>query len=102
MMLRFPALIGLALAASSALWSTPSFAQEGYPARTIKFVVPSLPGSTTDNLARIVAEQLGQKWGKPTIVENIPGGAMNIGAGRVARAAPEEYTMRLAPTVSIS
>src|SRR5436309_1313082 len=54
MMLRFPALIGLALAASSALWSTPSFAQEGYPARTIKFVVPSLPGST----AHLSAAQL--------------------------------------------
>jgi len=101
-MLRFPALIGLALAASSALWSTPSFAQEGYPARTIKFVVPSLPGSTTDTLARIVAEQLGQKWGKPTIVENIPGGAMNIGAGSVARAAPDGYTLLIAPPSPLS
>jgi tripartite-type tricarboxylate transporter receptor subunit TctC len=49
-------------------------------------------------LARVVAEQLGQKWGKPTIVENIPGGAMNIGAGNVARAAPDGYTLLLTST----
>jgi len=64
--------------------------------------VPSLPGSTTDTLARIVAEQLGQKWGKPTIVENIPGGAMNIGAGSVARAAPDGYTLMVAPPAPLS
>src|SRR5690349_15464478 len=53
-------------------------AQEPYPSRTVKIVIPSAPGSTTDTLARIVADQLAQKWGKPTIVENIAGGAMNI------------------------
>jgi tripartite-type tricarboxylate transporter receptor subunit TctC len=53
-------------------------------------------------LARVVAEQLGQKWGKPTIVENIPGGAMNIGAGNVARAAPDGYTLLIAPPSPLS
>ena len=52
----------------------------------MKIVIPSAPGSTTDTLARLVADQLSHKWGKPAIIENIAGGAMNIGASTVARA----------------
>src|SRR5258707_13957867 len=94
--------IGCAVAASSMLWSLPSQAQEPYPSRTVKIVVPAVPGSTTDTLARMVADQLSQKWGKPTIVENIPGGAMNIGSGNVARAAPDGYTLLIAPPSPLS
>jgi len=101
-MFRLPALVMLVAAAGCAVCPRPGTAQEAYPARTVKFVVPSLPGSTTDTLARIVAEQLGQKWGKPTIVENVPGGAMNIGAGSVARAAPDGYTLLIAPPSPLS
>jgi tripartite-type tricarboxylate transporter receptor subunit TctC len=101
-MSRFAGLIGLVAAASCMLWSAPGVAQEPYPSRTVKFVVPGAPGSTTDTLARIVADQLGQKWGKTTIVENIAGGAMNIGAGSVARAAPDGYTLLVAPPSPLS
>jgi tripartite-type tricarboxylate transporter receptor subunit TctC len=65
-------------------------------------VVPAAPGSTTDTLARIVADQLSQKWGKAAVVENVPGGAMNIGAGNVARAAPDGYTLLVAPPSPLS
>ena len=95
-------MIGLVAAASCTLWFGPGVAQEPYPSRTVKFVVPGAPGSTTDTLARIVADQLGQKWGKTTIVENIAGGAMNIGAGNVARAAPDGYTLLVAPPSPLS
>src|SRR5207245_8854007 len=98
----FAAVIALTAAASVALWSAPSPAQESYPARTVKIVVPAVAGSTTDTLARIVADQLSQKWGKATIVENIPGGAMNIGALGVARAAPDGYTLLVAPPSPLS
>jgi tripartite-type tricarboxylate transporter receptor subunit TctC len=101
-MSRFAGLVGLAAAAGMALWSVPSTAQEPYPSRTVKIVIPSQPGSTTDALARIVADQLSQKWGKATIVENIPGGAMNIGALSVARAAPDGYTLMVAPPSPLS
>src|SRR5438132_174365 len=101
-MSRFAAVIGLTAAASLAVWSPPSPAQEPYPARTVKIVVPAVAGSTTDTLARIVADQLSQKWGKPAIVENIPGGAMNIGALSVARAAPDGYTLLVAPPSPLS
>src|SRR4030081_4029606 len=96
-MSRFGAVIALVTAVSAGLWPGPSPAQEPFPSRTVKIVVPAAPGSTTDTLARIVAEQLSQKWGKATIVENIPGGAMNIGALSVARAAPDGYTLLIAP-----
>src|SRR5262245_63151910 len=85
-----------------AAWGYPALAQEPYPSRTVKIVIPSAPGSTTDTLARLVADQLGQKWGKPTIVENIAGGAMNVGAGNVARAAPDGYTLLVAPPAPLS
>src|SRR5438874_3979443 len=101
-MSRVAAVIALTTAASVALWSATSPAQEPYPARTVKIVVPAVAGSTTDALARIVADQLSQKWAKPTIVENIPGGAMNIGALSVARATPDGYTLLIAPPSPLS
>ena len=101
-MSRFAGLIGCVAVASVALWPPSSPAQEAYPSRTVKIVVPAVAGSTTDTLARVVADQLSQKWGKATIVENIPGGAMNIGALGVARAAPDGYTLLVAPPSPLS
>jgi tripartite-type tricarboxylate transporter receptor subunit TctC len=101
-MSRFVGLIVSVAVASAALWPAPGLAQEPYPSRTVKIVVPAAPGSTTDTLARLVADQLSQKWGKAAIVENIPGGAMNIGAGNVARAAPDGYTLLVAPPSPLS
>src|SRR4030081_1617849 len=101
-MSRFGAVIALVTAVSAGLWPGPSPAQEPFPSRTVKIVVPAAPGSTTDTLARIVADQLSQKWGKAAIVENVPGGAMNIGAGNVARATPDGYTLLVAPPSPLS
>ena len=98
----FGNLIRLLAALGAVVWSLPGLAQEHYPARTVKIVVPAAPGSTTDTLARIVADQLAQKWGKPTIVDNIPGGAMNIGASNAARSAPDGYTLLIAPPSPLS
>jgi tripartite-type tricarboxylate transporter receptor subunit TctC len=64
--------------------------------------VPAAGGSTTDTLARLVADKLGQKWSKSVIVENIAGGAMNIGAANVARATPDGHTLLVAPPAPLS
>ncbi len=72
-------------------------AAETYPSRIVKIVLPVLPGSTTDILARLVADELQQKWGKPVIVENMPGAAMNIGSEYVAQAEPDGYTLLICP-----
>ena len=77
-------------------------AQDNYPSHTVKVVLPSAPGSTTDILARLTADQLSRKWGKPTVVENIPGGTMNVGAAVVSRAAPDGYTLFVAPPAPIA
>jgi tripartite-type tricarboxylate transporter receptor subunit TctC len=64
-----------------------------YPERTIKIIVPSPPGATTDALVRIVAAKLQAKWGQPVVVDNRPGAGGNIGAEEAAKAAPDGYTL---------
>jgi tripartite-type tricarboxylate transporter receptor subunit TctC len=96
-------LLAIAMATGGlALWSDASRAEDSYPARTVRIVVPSAPGSTTDTLARIVADQLARIWAKSVIVENVPGGAMNAGAANVARAAPDGLTLMVAPPAPLT
>jgi tripartite-type tricarboxylate transporter receptor subunit TctC len=96
----------LAVAASAAICVTITgsrgHAQDAYPTAVVKIVVPAAPGSTTDTLARLTADQLSQKWGKAVVVENIAGGAMNIGSERVARSAPDGHTLMVAPPAPLS
>src|ERR1700691_3757080 len=86
----------------AALSATASQAQEPYPSHVMKIVLPVLPGSTTDILARLVGEKLSEKWGEPVIVENMPGAAMNIGSEYVAHADPDGYTLLLCPPSPLS
>src|ERR1700730_3720101 len=76
-------------------------AQEAYPSRVVRLVVPAAGGSTTDAVARIMADQLGRMWGKPVIVENISGG-MVLGAAQVFRSAPDGYTLMVSPPAQIT
>jgi len=79
------------------LAATSGRAQEPYPTHVVKIGLPVAPGSTTDILARLVAKELQEQWGKPVIVENMPGAATNLGSEYVARAAPDGYTLLLCP-----
>jgi len=92
----------LAFAALMAVAGIEARAQDGYPSQVVKIVVPAAAGSTTDTLARIVADQLSRKWGKPAVVENVAGGGMNIGAAQVARAAPDGHTLLVAPPAPLT
>jgi tripartite-type tricarboxylate transporter receptor subunit TctC len=90
-------LIRVALAALAALLpSDAAPAQETYPDRPVRIVVPYPAGGGTDTLARLLADQLSRQWGQPIIVENVGGAAGNIGAAEVARAKPDGYTLLLA------
>src|SRR5246127_4357849 len=71
-------------------------AQANFPTRVVKLIVPYPPGGGTDLLARVLADQLGRKWGQAVIVENIGGAGGNIGAAEVFRADPDGYTLLLA------
>src|ERR1700730_369689 len=87
---------------AAVLWSNPGRAEDPFPPRMVRIGVPSAPGSTTDTLARIVADQLARKWAKSVIVENVVGGAMNAGAANVARAAPDGSTLMVAPPAPLT
>jgi tripartite-type tricarboxylate transporter receptor subunit TctC len=71
------------------------FAQEKFPSRTMTFVVPFPAGGTTDLLARIFAQKLAEGFGQSVVVENVGGGGGSIGADKVAKAAPDGYTLLL-------
>ncbi len=64
-----------------------------YPSRPLTVVVPYTPGSSSDTLARLIVVRMRAALGQPVIVENASGAAGNIGVGRVARAAPDGYTL---------
>lgn len=71
-------------------------AQDTFPSRTIRIVIPYPAGGGTDTIGRLVADQLSRKWGQPVVVENIGGAAGNTGAAQVFRAAPDGHTMMIA------
>lgn len=70
-------------------------AAQGYPDKEVSIVVPFAAGGSTDQLARILAEKLSEKLGKRFLVDNVPGAGGNIGMGKVARSAPDGYTLIL-------
>ena len=67
--------------------------QTGYPRKPILMLVPLQAASAVDNAARIVAQKMADNMGQPIIIENQPGAAGLIGAERVAKAAPDGYTL---------
>jgi len=73
-------------------------ARADYPTRQIRLIVPFAPGGGTDVLARILAQRLSEKWGRPVVVENQPGASGSIGSKAVERAAPDGYTLVMAST----
>jgi tripartite-type tricarboxylate transporter receptor subunit TctC len=92
-----PIRFAFAVAVAAAFHSAASHAQDSYPTRTVRFVVPFPAGSGTDVLSRLLADHLTRKWGRTVISENVPGASGNIGALDVWRAAPDGHTMLLAP-----
>src|SRR5262245_62691094 len=68
---------------------------QAYRARQITMIVPFPPGGSTDVTARVLAEHMRPLLGQPVIIENVGGAGGSIGVGRLARAAPDGYTIDL-------
>jgi tripartite-type tricarboxylate transporter receptor subunit TctC len=66
---------------------------QAYPARAVHVIISFPPGSSTDIVGRIVAQKLSEYWGQPVLAENRGGAGGTIGAGVVAKAAPDGYTL---------
>jgi tripartite-type tricarboxylate transporter receptor subunit TctC len=87
------------LAAASALalpcsaWAQQAFAQQNWPNRFVRLVVPFTPGGGVDTVGRVVGAKLSEMWGQQVIVENKPGAGGNIASEMVARSDPDGTTL---------
>jgi tripartite-type tricarboxylate transporter receptor subunit TctC len=74
-------------------WAAPALADDAYPSKPIRIIVPFPPGGGTDIVSRTVAAKLTESWKVPVVVENRAGGNTLIGAEAAAKAAPDGYTL---------
>src|SRR5258708_7171737 len=84
------------------LTGSPAHTQEAWPARPVKFIVPSSPGGGTDLYARQLAQALSEALKQQFIVDNRPGASGNIGAEAAAKSAPDRYTLLLTANPAIA
>jgi tripartite-type tricarboxylate transporter receptor subunit TctC len=85
----------LLVAAAAVLTIVTSAAAQDYPSRPVVMVVPFAAGGPTDVVARILAEGMRASLGQPVLIENVTGAAGSIAVGRVARSAPDGYTLSI-------
>ena len=88
-------LAAILLPATMPMLSGPSLAQGAYPTRPITMIVPAAAGGPSDTVARLVAETMGAELGQRVVIENMGGAGGSLGAGRVAKSAPDGYTLLL-------
>ncbi len=84
-----------------ALLTPCAFAQEAYPNRPIRIVLPVAPGGGTDQIARVIGQGFAERWGRPTVVENRPGAGTVIASEIVAKSKPDGYTLLVTTSTHI-
>src|ERR1700691_6514357 len=91
-----------ALALLFVLFGAASALAEDYPTRNVTFIVPTGAGAATDLLARILAPQLGDRLGKPFVVEDRPGAGTLTASNAVAKANPDGYTILMGTSTPLA
>ena len=82
---------------TAAAWGVmPAMAQERWPVKPVRLVVPFSPGGSTDVVARMIGQKLSVLWGQPVVVENRAGAGGNLGADMVAKSSADGYTLLMA------
>lgn len=75
-------------------WAAPfSVHAQAWPAKTVRIIVPSPPGGSTDQIARVMGQKLSLAWGQPVVIENKPGAGLTLGADYVAKSPNDGYTI---------
>ena len=87
--------IGIVAALSALLTAGNAFAQAGYPDKPLRVLVGFVAGGPADVVARVVGDKLTKAWGKPVVIENVTGSGGNMATERVAKSAPDGYTLLL-------
>src|SRR5688572_20495449 len=87
------ALLAGALAFTVAAAPTPASAQSAYPTKPITLIVPAAAGGPTDTVSRLIAESMSRTLGQTVLVENLGGAGGTLAMARVAKAAPDGYTV---------
>ena len=85
--------LALGAAATAHTSQSPTSPAQSWPTRTVRIVIPLAAGGGGDVFARLLADELQRKYGQPFVVENRPGGGLNIGARACAEAPPDGYTL---------
>jgi tripartite-type tricarboxylate transporter receptor subunit TctC len=91
----------LALVAASLMWGSEAAAQ-AWPSKPIRYIVPFPPGGSSDLMSRAIAPRLHESLGQPIVIDNVPGAGGMLGVDRVAKAAPDGYTIGLAAAGALS
>src|SRR5262249_47619318 len=90
--------IGIVAALSALLTAGNAFAQASYPDKPLRILVGFVAGGPADVVARMVGDKLTEAWGTPVVIENVTGSGGNMATERVAKAAPDGYTLLLGPS----
>ena len=90
----------LATAAPGA--ASPAQADDTYPSRPIRMIIPYAPGGSLDPIGRVLGEELSRRLRQPVVVENVAGAGGMLGANRVAKANPDGYTLLIGITSNVS
>ena len=100
--MRGKAIIAAVLFAALPFVAASAAGAQTYPDRPVKVLVGYPAGGPVDIIARVVADKLSAQWGKPVVVENISGAAGNIAGDRLAKSAPDGYTLMMATNATVT